>query len=148
VSKLHCVKGYRRPEGKVACDILVDSGFTFQNFRVMDVVAKAEMSADSGSVQEYYPEHGGRFLLRNITCIHIVVVSLLRCLDCGSPGFDLGSVQVRFLVDKVALGQTSVFPCQHHSTVAPHFHSSIYKQHYIILAIDSVCEYCALIKLM
>ena len=62
--------------------VLVDSGFTFQNFRVVDVVAKAEVSADSGSVQQYYPEDGGRFLLRNVViCIHIMVVSLLRWLD-------------------------------------------------------------------
>jgi hypothetical protein len=40
------------------------------------------------------------------------------------PGFDPGSVHVRFVVDKVALGQVffselSVFPCQFHSTGAP-----------------------------
>jgi hypothetical protein len=49
----------------------------------MDVVAKAEASDDSGSVQEYYPEDASRFLLRNVNFIHIIVVSLLRCLVSG-----------------------------------------------------------------
>ena len=40
MSKLHYVKAYRRPEGKAACDILVDSGYTFQNFRVVELVAR------------------------------------------------------------------------------------------------------------
>jgi hypothetical protein len=52
----------------------------------------------------------------------------LRRLVAGfSPrktGFDPGSINVGFVVDKVALGQgilpsTSVFPCQFHSTGAP-----------------------------
>jgi hypothetical protein len=50
----------------------------------MDVVAKAEVSADSGSVQEYYPEDRSRFLLRNVvTFIQLMVVSLLRWLVSG-----------------------------------------------------------------
>jgi hypothetical protein len=53
-------------------------------------------------------------------------VSWLRRLVAGlptrKPGFDFDSVQVEFVVDKVALGQgfppsTSVLPCQFHSTL-------------------------------
>jgi hypothetical protein len=50
----------------------------------VDVVVKAETSADSGSVQEYCPEDASRFLLRKVvTFIHIIVVSLLRWLVSG-----------------------------------------------------------------
>jgi hypothetical protein len=57
-----------------------------------------------------------------------VAVPWLRRLAAGlptwRPGFDPGSVHVRFVVDKVALGQvfppsSSVFPCQFLSTGAP-----------------------------
>jgi hypothetical protein len=57
-----------------------------------------------------------------------MAVPLLRRLVADllpqRPGFDSGSVNVGFVVDKVALGQafpqsTSVFPCQFHSTGAP-----------------------------
>jgi hypothetical protein len=51
---------------------------------------------------------------------------LVAGLSPRRPGFDPGSVHVRFVVDKVALGQvpppppsTSVFPCQFHSISAP-----------------------------
>jgi hypothetical protein len=45
------------------------------------------------------------------------------------PGFDLRSVRVRFVVNKVALGHVfllsaSLFPCQYHSTIAPYSSSS------------------------
>jgi hypothetical protein len=126
VSKLHCVKGYRRPEGKAACDILVDSGFTFQNVRLVDVVAKAEVSTDSGSVQEYYPEDGGRFLLRNVTCVNIMAVSLLRWSDSLTT-----VARIRCQVSPSAISggpsdsdrffcQQFCFPCQYHSTIAPY----------------------------
>ena len=49
---------------------------------------------------------------------------LVAGLSPRRPGFDPGSVRVRFVVDKVALGEdfppsTSVFPCQFNSTGAP-----------------------------
>jgi hypothetical protein len=49
---------------------------------------------------------------------------LVAGLSPRRPGFDPGSVRVRIVVDKLALGQvfspnTSVFPCQFHSTCAP-----------------------------
>jgi hypothetical protein len=48
---------------------------------------------------------------------------LVAGLSSRRSGFDTGSVHVRFVVDKVALGQVfsnlSVFPCQFHSTGAP-----------------------------
>jgi hypothetical protein len=55
-------------------------------------------------------------------------VSWLRLLGADlslpRPGFYPGSVHAGFVVDKVALGQdffpnTSVFPCQNHSTGVP-----------------------------
>ena len=117
---------YRRPESKAACDILVDSGCTFQNFRVVDVVAKAEVFADSGSVQEYYPEDGGRFLLRNVTCVNMFV-SLLRWLDSLTTE---ARIRCQFSPSAISGGpsdtrrgfspSTSVFPCQYHSTIAPY----------------------------
>jgi hypothetical protein len=135
VSKHHCVKAYRRPEGKAACDIRVDLGFTFQNVRVVDVVAKAEVSADSGSIQDYYPEDGGRFPLRNVTCVHIMVVSLLRWLDALTA-----ETRIRSQVSPSAIsgGQrgtrtvyspsTFVFSCQYHATVAAHYTVGIMPQ--------------------
>jgi hypothetical protein len=50
--------------------------------------------------------------------------SQVAALIARRPGFDPGSVHVRFVVDKVALGQdsppsTSGFPCQFHSTGTP-----------------------------
>jgi hypothetical protein len=50
---------------------------------------------------------------------------LVADLPKRRPGFDLGSVRVGFVVDKVALGQVFPeyvyfgFPCQFHSTGAP-----------------------------
>jgi hypothetical protein len=49
---------------------------------------------------------------------------LVAGLSPQRPGFDPGSVHMRFVVDKVALRQvfsprTSVFPCYFHSTGAP-----------------------------
>jgi hypothetical protein len=45
-----------------------------------------------------------------------------------SPGFTTGSIHVGFVVDKVALGQifllVLVFPCQYHSTIILHTHTS------------------------
>jgi hypothetical protein len=47
----------------------------------------------------------------------------------ASPGFTPGTIHVGFVVDKVALGQfflrlLRVFPCQYHSTVVLHTHTS------------------------
>jgi len=58
----------------------------------------------------------------------LTTLSLARRLVAGlplrRPGFDSISVQVRFVLDKVALRQVffpraSVFPCQYHATSAP-----------------------------
>jgi hypothetical protein len=50
-------------------------------------------------------------------------------LSSPRPGFDLRSVRVRFVVNKVALGHifllsASLFPCQYHSTIVPYSSSS------------------------
>jgi hypothetical protein len=57
---------------------------------------------------------------------------LVASLSPWRPGFDIRSVHVEFVVDKVALGQvfppsTSVFPCQFHSTGTP-LHGKIKKK--------------------
>jgi hypothetical protein len=94
---------------------------------------------------------------------------LVAGLPLRRPGFDPGSVNVGFVVDKVALGQVfselSVCPCQFHSTGAPllvklgkktvHLHHRVVQKALRLWCVRNICcgalhhvkKYIATIKL-